>query len=116
MGLFDVKDPSLAAAGRRRVEWAEQEMPVLRQIRARFAEEQPLQGLTIGASRRYDGPFGKSDRAFLFGLLGLLLGAGARIERAIPFLLCGMILLLACTSVNRARGALRESALKGGVR
>ncbi len=49
MSSYDVKDPSLAAAGRLRVEWAEQEMPVLRQIRARFAQEQPLQGLTIGA-------------------------------------------------------------------
>ena len=49
MDLYDVKDPSLAAAGRLRVEWAAQEMPVLRQIRARFAQEQPLKGLTIGA-------------------------------------------------------------------
>lgn len=49
MGLYDVKDPSLAEAGRLRVEWAEQEMPVLRQIRARFATEQPLRGLTLGA-------------------------------------------------------------------
>ncbi len=38
----------------------------------------------IGASRRYDGPFGKSDRAFIFGLLGLLLGLRVPIERAIP--------------------------------
>jgi len=49
MANFDVKDPSFAAAGRLRVEWAEQEMPVLRQIRARFAQEQPLKGLTLGA-------------------------------------------------------------------
>ena len=49
MGSYDVKDPALADAGRLRVEWAEQEMPVLRQIRARFAEEQPLKGQTLGA-------------------------------------------------------------------
>jgi len=49
MANYDVKDPSLAAAGRLRVEWAEQEMPVLRQIRNFFAEDQPLKGQTIGA-------------------------------------------------------------------
>jgi len=40
-------------------------------------------GVQIGASRRYDGPLGKSDRAFLFGLMGLLLGLRVHIERAI---------------------------------
>ena len=33
-------------------------------------------GVQIGASRRYDGPMGKSDRAFVFGALALLLGCG----------------------------------------
>jgi len=45
----DVKDLSLAPAGRLRIEWAEQSMPVLRQIRERFAKEQPLAGLRVGA-------------------------------------------------------------------
>ncbi len=45
----DVKDLSLAAAGRLRIEWAEQAMPVLRQIRERFAKEQPLKGIRLGA-------------------------------------------------------------------
>ncbi|HEY3377819.1 MAG TPA: adenosylhomocysteinase [Armatimonadota bacterium] len=49
MALLDVRDTALAHTGRLRVEWAEQEMPVLRQIRARFAQEQPLKGQTIGA-------------------------------------------------------------------
>ncbi len=49
MPNYDVKDPALAQAGRLRVEWAEQEMPVLRQIRNFFAEDQPLKGQTIGA-------------------------------------------------------------------
>lgn len=83
---------------------------------AMMTEMTGLLGLAIGESRRYDGPFGKSDRAFVFGLLGLLLGAGAPIERAIPLLLYGMTVLLIFTSFNRARAALRESALKGGVR
>ena len=46
---YDVKDVSLADAGRRRIEWAEQEMPVLRLIRERFAEEKPLKGIRIAA-------------------------------------------------------------------
>jgi adenosylhomocysteinase len=45
----DVKDLSLAAAGRLRIEWAEQAMPVLRQVRERFAREQPLKGIRLGA-------------------------------------------------------------------
>jgi adenosylhomocysteinase len=45
----DVKDLGLAAEGQRRIEWAEQEMPVLRLIRARFQQEQPLRGLRLAA-------------------------------------------------------------------
>src|ERR671925_1589455 len=45
----DVKNIGLAAEGRLKIEWAEQSMPVLRQIRERFAREQPLRGLRVGA-------------------------------------------------------------------
>ncbi|MEJ2678868.1 MAG: adenosylhomocysteinase, partial [Gemmatimonadota bacterium] len=45
----DVKDLSLADRGRRRTEWAERQMPVLRQIRERFREERPLAGRRISA-------------------------------------------------------------------
>ena len=45
----DVVDLGRAAEGVRRVEWAEREMPVLRLIRERFAEERPLEGLRVGA-------------------------------------------------------------------
>ncbi|MFM9106811.1 MAG: adenosylhomocysteinase, partial [Chloroflexota bacterium] len=44
---FDIKDPGLAPDGRRRIEWAAREMPVLRQIRDRFAENRPLAGLRM---------------------------------------------------------------------
>jgi adenosylhomocysteinase len=44
----DVADLSLAGDGRRLIEWAAREMPVLRIIRERFTEEQPLQGLRVG--------------------------------------------------------------------
>jgi adenosylhomocysteinase len=43
----DIKDVSLAPQGKRRIEWAEREMPVLRLIRERFAAEQPLKGVRL---------------------------------------------------------------------
>ena len=43
-----VKDPSLAAQGQLKIEWAKDHMPVLGKIRARFEKERPFQGLTIG--------------------------------------------------------------------
>src|SRR5262249_38272067 len=45
----DVKNLSLAAEGRLKIEWAEQSMPVLRQVRERFTREQPLKGIRLGA-------------------------------------------------------------------
>jgi len=47
--LGHVADPKLAESGVNRIEWAEREMPVLRQIKARFAKEQPLKGRRIAA-------------------------------------------------------------------
>ena len=46
---YDVKDLDLAPAGRRRIEWAAREMPVLSLIRERFAEEKPLAGVRLSA-------------------------------------------------------------------
>jgi len=45
----DVKDPALAAGGRKRIEWADRDMPVLRRIRERFKKDRPLQGQRISA-------------------------------------------------------------------
>ncbi len=45
----DVKSLDLAPGGRFRIEWAEQEMPVLRSIRERFEKEQPLAGVRVSA-------------------------------------------------------------------
>jgi adenosylhomocysteinase len=49
MTNHDVKDLNLAEGGRRRIDWAEREMPVLRLIRERFARERPLRGIRIAA-------------------------------------------------------------------
>ena len=46
---FDVKDINLAPEGKKRIEWAEREMPVLRLIRERFGTERPLAGLRLVA-------------------------------------------------------------------
>ncbi len=65
-------------------------------------------GVQIGASRRYDGPLGKSDRAFVFGLLGLLMGLDLKLGRAVFYVLFVMMLFLVATIFNRAWRALQE--------
>ena len=45
----DVKDIKLADQGKKRIDWADQSMPVLRKVRERFAKEKPLKGVTLGA-------------------------------------------------------------------
>ena len=47
--ISDIKDPKLAPEGKKRIEWAERDMPVLRQVRARFEKEQPFKGKTLAA-------------------------------------------------------------------
>ncbi|HEX9617577.1 MAG TPA: adenosylhomocysteinase [Anaerolineales bacterium] len=49
MEKYDVKEINLAEGGRRRIDWAEREMPVLRLIRERFTKERPLKGMRIAA-------------------------------------------------------------------
>lgn len=46
---YHVKDVALAGEGRRRIEWAEREMPVLRTIRDRFSKQKPLKGARVAA-------------------------------------------------------------------
>ncbi len=62
----------------------------------------------IGASRRYDGPLGKSDRAFGFGLIALLLGLGVPMGMWLNLVFGLMLGLLVMTIINRAVHALRE--------
>lgn len=65
---------------------------------------------TLGASRRYDGPMGKSDRAFVFGALGLALGLGVPTGAWLTVLLALVLVLLVWTVLNRARRGLAEGA------
>lgn len=78
-------------------------------ILAIFGEMTGVVGVQIGATRRYDGPMGKSDRAFVFGLLALLLAIGVIPGRFTTGLLVLVAALAAFTIVNRARHALREA-------
>ncbi len=78
-------------------------------VLALIGEMTGVLGQTIGASRRYDGPMGKSDRALWFGLLCLLLGLGLEAGSWTNWFLAAVNLLAAWTIVNRARGALREA-------
>lgn len=73
-----------------------------------IAEMAGVVGVQIGASRRYDGPMGKSDRAFAFGLLALLLGLGVAPGRWTTAFLAIVALLAALTIINRSRRALAE--------
>lgn len=74
-----------------------------------LAEMTGVIAVQIGASRRYDGPFGKSDRAFFFGALGLFLGGGIAAGMWTTILLWAGVGAGVITIVNRARAALRES-------
>ncbi|ANM31394.1 hypothetical protein ABI59_20165 [Acidobacteria bacterium Mor1] len=64
----------------------------------------------IGAGRRYDGPMGKSDRAFVMGATALALGVGEPGGRWVTIWLGGILLLTALTVRNRVRAALAERA------
>src|SRR5437773_9975972 len=46
---FDIKDPKLAPQGKKRILWADRDMPVLSRIRERFDKEKPLRGLRMSA-------------------------------------------------------------------
>jgi CDP-diacylglycerol---glycerol-3-phosphate 3-phosphatidyltransferase len=63
---------------------------------------------SLGASRRYDGPMGKSDRAFVFGVLGLALGCGVAPAPWFDWLMSALVLLTALTIINRMRSGLKE--------
>ena len=65
-------------------------------------------GPAVGASRRYDGPMGKSDRAFVFGVLGLWIGLAATLPDWVGYVMPLLAVELALTIVNRVRSGLRE--------
>jgi len=76
-------------------------------ILAIISEMTGVVAVQIGATRRYDGPMGKSDRAFVFGLLALLVGLGVPAGNWLFYVQIILVVLLVLTIVNRARRALQ---------
>lgn len=83
---------------------------VLVVVLALISEYAGVLGPMVGASRRYDGPMGKSDRAFCFGVLGAGVASGLLPSSWINGLLAVILLLLLATLVNRVRQGLAEVA------
>lgn len=77
-------------------------------VLAGISECAGLSAVAIGASRRYDGPMGKSDRAFTFGVLALVLGLGVTPGPWADVVLGVILLASVATIVNRGRRALAE--------
>ena len=65
-------------------------------------------GPLVGASRRYDGPMGKSDRAFVFGVIGLIAGLFSPLPEWVALIMPALAGALVVTIVNRVRNGLRE--------
>ena len=76
---------------------------------ATLSEYAGVMGPLVGASRRYDGPLGKSDRALVIGALGTWIGLGLSLPPWIAWLMPILAVLLAATSVNRVYRGLLES-------
>ena len=66
-------------------------------------------GPMVGASRRYDGPMGKSDRAFVFGALGLWIGLANALPDWAAYVMPLLAAALAWTIANRVRAAWARS-------
>ena len=79
-------------------------------VLAIVAEYAGAMGPLVGASRRYDGPMGKSDRAFAFGALGLWIGLAPALPDVIAWVMPALAALVVLTIVNRVRGALAETS------
>jgi len=77
---------------------------------ATLSEFVGLQGLTLGASRRYDGPLGKSDRALVFGILGLWVGINGVMPPWLYWLMPLLAALITITIFNRIVKGLAEAA------
>lgn len=76
---------------------------------ATLTEFAGLAGATVGASRRYDGPMGKSDRAVIFGVLGAWIAIDGALPDWMFWLQPLLCLLLAATTVKRVANGINEA-------
>jgi phosphatidylglycerophosphate synthase len=74
-------------------------------------------GPMIGTGRRNDGPLGKSDRAVVFGALGLWIGVGLPLPESAAWIMPAVAALTCLTVLNRVRGGIRaaERSLESGA-
>jgi CDP-diacylglycerol--glycerol-3-phosphate 3-phosphatidyltransferase len=79
-------------------------------VLAVISEYAGVMGPTVGAGRRYEGPLGKSDRAFVFGALALWIGLGLPLPGLVWWIMPVLAVLLVATTVNRVRAGLAEAA------
>jgi CDP-diacylglycerol--glycerol-3-phosphate 3-phosphatidyltransferase len=84
------------------------DLVVLVVLLAALTEMTGVLAQALGGERRYEGPMGKSDRAFVFGALGLTLGLGVSPAHWLTPLMVVVLILLVATVLNRAIRGLRE--------
>lgn len=84
-------------------------------VLALVSEYAGVMGPMVGASRRYEGPLGKSDRALVFGALATWIGFGLPLLPVLWWLMPAMALAAVVTLVNRVRAGLREAAAASAV-
>lgn len=72
-------------------------------VAAIISEMSGVLAIAVGGARRYDGPMGKSDRAFVFGAVGLLIALGVPMAQAFNWIWAAVIVLLLVTIINRVR-------------
>ena len=72
-------------------------------------------GPAIGASRRYDGPMGKSDRAVVFGALGLWVGVSGPMPAWLSWAVPVLAVLLVLTVIRRVGAGIAETRTNGSV-
>ena len=77
-----------------------------------LSEYAGVMGPLVGASRRYDGPFGKSDRALMFGALATWIGIGGPLPQWTAWIMPCLAVLLAVTVTNRIRSGVAEAGTK----
>lgn len=81
---------------------------VLIVVFAVISEMMGVVAIQIGADRRYEGPMGKSDRAFVFGAISLVIGIGVPTEKWLNWGLVVILSLLMVTIFNRGKKALEQ--------
>lgn len=84
-------------------------------LMAALSEMAGLQGQTVGAGRRYEGPMGKSDRALVMGTLGLAVGVTTTLPSWASWVMPSLVLLTTWTTANRIRAGVQAATTQTGA-